>query len=94
MDFQPLERSIGTSDHDAATFWVTNVHNNFIGNVAAGGTGAGFWFETLGAVVGPSADLPKNEGVIPMFLSMDDYVFKGNRAHSSREGIRTYFPGW
>jgi len=64
IKFQPNHRTIGASNHDAASYWVTNFHNNYIRNVATGGRGAGFWFETLGAVVGPSAGLPKNDGVI------------------------------
>lgn len=94
VDTQPFEKGIGSSDHDAASFWITNVQNNYIGNVAAGGKNAGYWFETLGAVIGPSANLPQNEGVIPMYLPLGQYQFKDNVAHSCRDGVRTYFPGW
>ena len=30
-----------------STFWITNASNKFIGNVAAGSEGAGWWFELL-----------------------------------------------
>jgi len=41
--------SIGASDSSAATFWVTNTRNYFVGNVAAGSSSFGFWFEGPGS---------------------------------------------
>ncbi|SFB94556.1 Por secretion system C-terminal sorting domain-containing protein [Algibacter lectus] len=59
-----------------STFWITNPNNNFIGNVAAGSDGSGFWHlvltESLGDVV------PNYEpGIQPMG------TFNNNKAHSN-----------
>lgn len=36
------------TDFHAAVFWISNPFNEFYGNVAAGGEGHGYWFETHG----------------------------------------------
>jgi hypothetical protein len=80
----PPERTIpnnGTngveSDGTPATFWITNPSNTWIGNVAAGSSDTGFWFELK--VRGPHADMfpdldPKYEPI---------GAFEGNVAHSN-----------
>lgn len=64
------------TDDDPSVFWITNPSNSFLGNVAAGSEGSGFWFELL--VRGTRASLypdlnPK---------SNDLTQFEQNTAHS------------
>lgn len=81
---QRLIPDMGTNgqetDRDAATFWITNPTNSFIGNVAAGSQVNGFWFELNNQVRGPIADRfarynPKRQPLI---------AFRDNVAHSNR----------
>lgn len=87
----PDVRTIGSTDKFCATFWITNTQNHFIGNVAAGSSSSGFWFEMedvrgdISPVLYPDVD--------PRTLPL--YTFKENTAHSNNDmGIRTYSPGW
>lgn len=36
------------TDDSGSVFWISNAHNSFYGNVAAGGEAHGYWFETHG----------------------------------------------
>ncbi|MCU0625810.1 MAG: G8 domain-containing protein [Gemmatimonadaceae bacterium] len=50
------------SDQRPSTFWITNPDNVVRGNVAAGGTGIGYWYALPDRPTGPSAgqpDLPR-----------------------------------
>jgi hypothetical protein len=67
------------TDNDAATFWMTNPSNTWVGNVAAGSQTNGFWFEMRDRVRGPNAEefddmRPKED---PLTL------FSENVAHSN-----------
>ena len=71
-----------------STFWITNPTNTWMGNVAAGSEGTGFWFELRKR--GPRAQLfdlnPKTADLIR---------FKNNVAHSNAaRGFRTYPSGY
>lgn len=68
------------SDKFASTFWITNTKNHFIGNVAAGSTFSGFWFE-LRAVRGDSK--PLYPDVNPRNLPL--YTFRENTSHSNQD---------
>ncbi|MTI21964.1 T9SS type A sorting domain-containing protein [Fulvivirga sp. RKSG066] len=59
-----------------ATYWITNPDNTFIGNVAAGSEGSGFWFTAQPSVIDnpTSALVPKNLKITS---------FQGNTAHSN-----------
>jgi len=84
--------SIGSTDNEASTIWITNPNNHFIDNVCAGSQNTGIWFE-LRAIRGASAGLPENEGVNPGSLPL--YTFRGNTAHSNdNKGMTTYAPGY
>jgi hypothetical protein len=76
----------GASDKFASTFWITNTKNHFIGNVAAGSTFSGFWFE-LRAVRGASK--PLYPDVNPRNLPL--YTFRENTSHSNQD-MGTYQP--
>lgn len=81
---------LGTSDKFASTYWITNPMNHYIGNVAAGSPGSGFWFELRG-VRGDSKPLYPNANPKKSPL----YTFRNNISHSNGDmGIRTYAPGF
>jgi hypothetical protein len=69
------------SDSEPATFWITNPTNSWIGNVAAGSTSSGFWFDPqirgARAYLYPRYD-PQVEPII---------LFKDNVAHSNSAGL-------
>lgn len=77
-----LTRSNGQSDSPGkggtATFWIRNMENTFIGNVAAGCRDTGFWLEMK--------DKHGNQ--------LNEGSFKDNSAHSSFRGLLTYKRGW
>jgi len=80
------------TDNRPSTFWITNPSNQWIGNVAAGSAGPGFWFELK--LRAPSSGLGINEGVNPKILALG--AFDDNTAHSNnfRAGITTYESGY
>ena len=72
-----LDANNGQSDsfeNGSVTFWMRNIKNHWIGNVAAGAKGVGYWF-----------DIPKKGFVLNPL-----YTFKDNAAHSSATGISMY----
>lgn len=77
------------TDYDPSTFWITNPSNIWIGNVAAGSQGSGYWFELK--LRGTRKDLypdldPK---VAPIITFLD------NVAHSNtNKGFKTYPSGY
>jgi len=82
---KPLTKSNGQSDsvpgHGKGTsiFWIRNMKNTFIGNVAAGGDKTiGYWLEMK--------DKYSNQ------LHAD--AFRDNSAHSNFQGLITYQRGW
>jgi len=81
---QQITRSNGQSDSPlghgsgTATFWIRNMENTFIGNVAAGSIHSGFWLEML--------DRESNQ--------LNAESFKDNTAHSNFHGLLTYHRGW
>ena len=67
----------GQSDSNvdgSVTFWMRNIKNHWIDNVAAGSKGVGYWF-----------DMPKK-----YFVLNPLYTFKNNAAHSSATGVSMY----
>jgi len=79
-----LTRSNGQSDSPgshgkgSSTFWIRNMKNTFVGNVAAGSVQQGFWLEMK--------DKYSNQ--------LHDEAFKDNSAHSNFHGLLTYKRGW
>ena len=72
-----------------STFWISNPKNEFIGNVAAGSEGNGFWFELQTSVKSPSKDYDWAKDVNPRMLPLS--TFKDNAAHSNwRSGFREF----
>jgi hypothetical protein len=68
---------------EAATFWITNPNNRFIGNAAAGSEGSGFWLIPVTRVLRAGA---KPNSYSPRKFPLLE--FDGNRAHSnSKRGI-------
>jgi hypothetical protein len=68
---------------EPATFWITNPNNRFIGNVAAGSEGAGFWLIPVTTVLRAGA---KPASYSPRKFPLLE--FDGNRAHSNtKRGI-------
>jgi len=76
------------TDNEPSTFWASSAMNSWVGNVAAGSQGSGFWFELRLRVRGPSKDIaPANFN--PMRQNLGS--FRDNVAHSNgNHGIRTY----
>jgi hypothetical protein len=79
---------IETDDHPA-TFWMTNPHNVWIGNVAAGSENSGYWFELLlrGTEVARFPNLDPKSAPLVQFMN--------NVAHSNdKKGFQTYPTGY
>ncbi len=74
-----------TASNGPAAFWIGNPNNTFIGNVAAGSEGTGFWYGMPDHVTGPSA--PANPGYNPQTAPFGEFI--DNRVHSSRQGLST-----
>ncbi len=80
-------------DRSPAAYWITNPHNVFVDNVAAGTVGSGFWIIPPRLVLGPSLAEPDLANrTVPIELPfMTDAngksLFRGNRAHDCRLGF-------
>jgi hypothetical protein len=85
-----LPTETGETDDTAATFWISNPNNSYLGNVAAGATTVGFWFELRDFVRGPSAEF--HPDVNPRTSEL--LLFKDNVSHSSRWGLLTFPHGY
>ncbi|KAL7531274.1 hypothetical protein ACHAXR_003949, partial [Thalassiosira sp. AJA248-18] len=71
-----------TGKHTAATFWVRNMNNEWIGNVAAGSESLGWWIEMR--------ELNGDQKTLEPISS-----FRDNVAHSNKVvGFGTYKQGW
>lgn len=68
-----------------ASFWITNPNNTFENNVAAGTQGTGFWFAMPTSPMGPSANIPRFNGLQPHREPLGK--FSGNTAHSCKSGF-------
>ena len=77
------------TDFMPSTFWITNPSNEWVGNIAAGSEGSGFWIEpiTRGLYLDLYPDVnPKTDPLL---------VFRGNEAHSNaNKGLRSYPSGY
>jgi hypothetical protein len=71
------------SDVSPATFWITNPNNMFIGNVAAGSQGKGFWFALPEHPTGLSSKGPHSNSIWPRQTPLGK--FNGNVAHSNED---------
>jgi len=74
------------SDTNPATYWITNPQNKWIGNVAAGSSHSGFWFEVSGRVRGPS--FHGHQDMVPNKLDLLKFI--DNVSHGSSQGLQTY----
>ena len=74
----PSDRGKGEdgSEDFPVTFWITNPSNDYIGNVAAGSDGSGFWHLALSRPLG-SANATMVPGKMPMG------IFDDNKSHSA-----------
>jgi cell surface hyaluronidase len=68
-----------------SSYWITNPHNTFVGNVAAGTIGTGFWFIFPVKPIGPSATDPRFSAMTPYRQTLIE--FRGNTAHSGSNGF-------
>ncbi len=66
-------------------FWITNPNNTFIGNVAAGTEGTGFWFALPRQPLNESKDIPRFSNIQPFKEKLG--VFSGNVSHSCKSGF-------
>ncbi|TWT43117.1 G8 domain-containing protein [Botrimarina hoheduenensis] len=69
----------------SAAFWVTNPDNDFVGNIAAGSEGTGFWFLFPDSPIGAAASDPQYAGVRPDRVNLG--VFDHNSSHSAPIGL-------
>ena len=75
------------SDHLPSSFWLLNPQNTFVGNVAAGSSHSGFWFEVQARVRGKSQEL--HPDMQPNTLPLKE--FRDNISHSNGfKGLHTY----
>jgi hypothetical protein len=74
MDLGADNGQSDSNDNGSVTFWMRNIKNHWIDNVAAGSKGVGYWF-----------DMPKK-----YFVLNPLYTFKNNAAHSSATGVSMY----
>jgi hypothetical protein len=74
MDLGADNGQSDSNENGSVTFWMRNIKNHWIDNVAAGSKGVGYWF-----------DMPKRGFVLNPL-----YTFKNNAAHSSATGISMY----
>mmetsp|Transcript_33357 Transcript_33357/g.49078 ORF Transcript_33357/g.49078 Transcript_33357/m.49078 type:complete len:1022 (-) Transcript_33357:371-3436(-) len=83
---------VGETDDFPATYWITNPTNHYIGNVAAGSSGPGFWFELKKR--SPEKEFGTNINKNPRTGKLG--TFANNTAHSNnfRAGFTTYHPGY
>lgn len=95
-DYRPLS---GESDHDPATFLISNIQNTWRGNVAAGSQKEGFWFELRQYVRGLSNTRLSEDGLpnprrANMYAS-EGLIFENNTAHSNEVcGFRSHPDFW
>lgn len=86
----------GESSHDtgqnaknrfvhSAAYWITNPDNTWIGNIAAGSEGTGFWFALPTTALGLSKDTGLYDGLNPLRTNL--LQFDHNTAHSSQIGL-------
>jgi hypothetical protein len=76
--------SLLNTDQIPATFWITNPNNNYIGNVAAGSAGSGFFINPEPHPTGPSFTL----SICPSGRALG--IFTNNSAHSCDFGFRIW----
>jgi hypothetical protein len=82
-----LVRSFETDGSNPSTFWISNPRNEFVGNVAAGSSGNGFWFELNLEVRPPTSFMASSAGLVPRLLPLK--LFRDNVAHSNnKHGLR------
>ena len=78
------------SDDNPSAFWITNPMNTYIGNIAAGGEGSGYWLELEKEVKSPSVAVVEGR-----MFELNLTEFRDNTAHSHRShGLRTYPHGY
>jgi cell migration-inducing and hyaluronan-binding protein len=82
---QQSEDVLLPSDNTAATFWITNPSNDYIGNVAAGSDSTGFWFSLPEHPNGAFLGTEISANTWPR--RMPQGVFRGNVAHSNFDGL-------
>ena len=68
-----------------ASFWITNPNNTFIGNVAGGTVGTGFWFNFSSTQTGLSLRKNLYPGLRPNTQNLG--IFRGNVAHGTMMGF-------
>lgn len=77
------ETPLLSSDTGPAAFWITNPANRYVGNVAAGSDGTGFWYALPEHPTGLSASA--GTAVWPRHTPLGE--FSGNTAHSAARGL-------
>ncbi|MEN1677981.1 MAG: G8 domain-containing protein [Planctomycetota bacterium] len=69
----------------SAAYWITNPDNDFIGNVAAGSAGTGFWFIFPDSAIGAAANDPQYNNVRPDRVNLGRFEY--NSSHSAPIGL-------
>jgi cell migration-inducing and hyaluronan-binding protein len=73
------------SDNTAASYWITNPDNTYVGNVAAGSDATGFWFAFPDHPTGAFEDSDASRNTWPSRTKFRE--FRGNVAHSNFDGF-------
>lgn len=71
---------------DVSTFWITNPHNDFVGNVAGGSENGGFWYAIGRDFTGLSKENTLFEHALKPYQQVAG-LFNDNIAHSSFAGL-------
>jgi hypothetical protein len=73
------------SDNTAASYWITNPDNTFVGNVAAGSDATGFWFAFPDHPTGAFEGTDVSKNTWPAQTKVRE--FRGNVAHSNVDSL-------
>ncbi|MET1412068.1 G8 domain-containing protein [Roseibium sp. HPY-6] len=77
---------------EVATYWITNPHNDFVGNIAGGSENGGFWYAIGRDFTGLSKGNPLFEGDVSPARQKAG-LFDDNAAHSNEAGLfKTFNP--
>jgi len=79
------EHTLLPSDNTAASYWITNPSNDYIGNVAAGSDSTGFWFSLPEHPNGAFLGTEISANTWPRRMPIG--AFRGNVAHSNFDGF-------
>ncbi|MEN1678983.1 MAG: G8 domain-containing protein [Planctomycetota bacterium] len=85
VDTHDTAQQIDNRFLQSAAYWITNPDNRWVGNVAAGSEGTGFWFILPDSPIGLSSQDPYFNGINARRTNL--WQFDHNSSHSSPVGL-------